>query len=64
MALLISKPGTVFTREVILENIWGKHTEVGDRTIDVHVRKIREKLGDSCILTIKGVGYKLKGRMN
>lgn len=60
LALLMSKPGKVFTREVILESIWGTDVVVGDRTIDVHIRKLREKLGDKYIETIKGVGYKLK----
>jgi len=58
--LLASKPGKVFKREVILEKIWGHEVVVGDRTIDVHIRKLREKLGDSRIKTIKGVGYKFK----
>ncbi len=58
LALLISKPGKVFTREVILESVWGGEVVVGDRTIDVHIRKLREKLGDHYIKTIKGVGYK------
>lgn len=56
--LLASKPGKVFNREVILEKIWGDDVLVIDRTIDVHVRKIREKLGDDYIGTVKGVGYK------
>jgi two-component system alkaline phosphatase synthesis response regulator PhoP len=56
--LLASKPGKVFTRENILETVWGDDVLVVDRTIDVHIRKIREKLGDDCISTIKGVGYK------
>jgi len=56
--LLASKPGKVFKREVILEKIWGHEVVVGDRTIDVHIRKLREKLGDSRFKTIKGVGYK------
>ena len=60
LALLISKPGKVFTRDVILESIWGGDVVVGDRTIDVHVRKLREKLGDHYIKTIKGVGYKFE----
>lgn len=60
LALLISKPGKVFTREVILESIWGGEVIVGDRTIDVHIRKLREKLGDHYIKTIKGVGYKFE----
>ena len=58
--LLASKPGKVFKREVILEKIWGHEVVVGDRTIDVHIRKLREKLGDSRFKTIKGVGYKFK----
>jgi len=58
LALLLSKPGKVFTREVILESVWGGEVIVGDRTIDVHIRKLREKLGDHYIKTIKGVGYK------
>ncbi len=61
LALLISKPGKVFTREVILENVWGGEVIVGDRTIDVHIRKLREKLGNNYIKTIKGVGYKFEG---
>ena len=60
LALLFSKPGKVFTRDVILNKVWGGDIIVGDRTIDVHVRKLREKLGDSYIKTVKGVGYKLK----
>ncbi|OFY93655.1 MAG: DNA-binding response regulator [Bacteroidetes bacterium RIFCSPLOWO2_12_FULL_31_6] len=60
LALLISKPGKVFKRDVILESIWGGDVVVGDRTIDVHVRKLREKLGDHYIKTIKGVGYKFE----
>ena len=58
--LLVSKPGKVFRREVILEKIWGKEVVVGGRTIDVHIRKLREKLGDSKFKTIKGVGYKFQ----
>jgi two-component system alkaline phosphatase synthesis response regulator PhoP len=58
LALLISKPGKVFSREFILQHVWGNEVVVGDRTIDVHVRKLREKLGDEYIKTIKGVGYK------
>ena len=54
--LLASKPGKVFKREFILESIWGKDVIVGDRTIDVHIRKLREKIGDSFFKTIKGVG--------
>lgn len=56
--LLASKPGKVYTRESILEKVWGEDVLVVDRTIDVHIRKIREKLGDDYIATIKGVGYK------
>lgn len=56
--LLATKPGEVFTREKILNKVWGYDVDVVDRTIDVHIRKIREKIGDSRIKTIKGVGYK------
>ena len=56
--LLASKPDKVFKREKIMENVWGGEVVVGDRTIDVHIRKLREKLGDEYIKTIKGVGYK------
>lgn len=55
--LLASKPGKVFTRDQILSTVWGDETIVGERTIDVHIRKLREKLGESYIRTIKGVGY-------
>jgi len=58
--LLCSKPGKVFKREFILESVWGKDVVVGDRTIDVHIRKLREKIGDSCFKTVKGVGYKFQ----
>lgn len=58
LSLLTSKPGKVFTREDILSRVWGSDIVVGDRTIDVHIRKIREKLGDESIKTIKGIGYK------
>lgn len=58
LALLYSKPQKVFSREEIFSNVWGNDVIVGDRTIDVHVRKLREKLGDHHIVTIKGVGYK------
>jgi len=57
--LLMSKPGNIFTREVILDTVWGSDIVVGDRTIDVHIRKLREKIGDHYIKTVKGVGYKL-----
>ena len=58
LALLMSKSGKVFTREIILSTVWGEEVVVGDRTIDVHIRKLREKLGSEYITTIKGVGYK------
>ena len=56
--LLASKPGKVFKREHILESVWGRDVIVGVRTIDVHIRKLREKIGNSFFKTIKGVGYK------
>ena len=56
--LLASKPGKVFTRQEIFNRIWGMDVIVGDRTIDVHIRKIREKIGEDFIKTIKGIGYK------
>jgi len=58
LALLASKPGKVFKREDILQNVWGEEVVVGGRTIDVHIRKLREKIGDDSFKTIKGVGYK------
>lgn len=58
LALLASKPNHVFERDFILETVWGKDIVVGDRTIDVHVRKLREKLGSDYIITVKGIGYK------
>lgn len=58
--LLASKPGRVFLRNEILQQIWGTEVIVGDRTIDVHIRKIRQKLGIDCIKTVKGVGYKFE----
>jgi two-component system alkaline phosphatase synthesis response regulator PhoP len=58
LSLLTTKPGKVFKREEILETVWGAEVIVGGRTIDVHIRKLREKLGDKRIKTIKGVGYK------
>jgi two-component system alkaline phosphatase synthesis response regulator PhoP len=60
LELLMSKPGSVFTRTHILDKVWGEEVVVGDRTIDVHIRKLREKLGDHYIKTIKGVGYKFE----
>jgi two-component system alkaline phosphatase synthesis response regulator PhoP len=58
--LLATKPGKVFTREYILEKVWGEEVMVVDRTIDVHIRKIREKIGDEYIGTVKGVGYRFE----
>ncbi|MGI8583545.1 MAG: response regulator [Chitinophagaceae bacterium] len=60
LSLLASKPGKVFLRNEILEKVWGTEVIVGDRTIDVHVRKIRQKLEVDCISTVKGVGYKFE----
>lgn len=57
---LASKPGRVFLRNEILSQVWGNDVIVGDRTIDVHIRKIRQKLGIDCITTVKGVGYKFE----
>ena len=58
--LLASKPGRVFLRNEILSQVWGAEVIVGDRTIDVHIRKIRQKLGIDCVTTVKGVGYKFE----
>ena len=58
LALLVSKPGDVFERDIILDKVWGTDIVVGDRTIDVHIRKLREKIGEKYIKTIKGIGYK------
>ncbi len=58
LALLASKPNKVFKREVILDKVWGQEVVVGGRTIDVHIRKLREKIGDEHFKTVKGVGYK------
>ena len=58
--LLATKPGKVFTREEILDRVWGNEVVVGGRTIDVHIRKLREKIGDDFFTTIKGVGYKIE----
>ena len=60
LILLTSKPGKVFKREEILSEVWGKDVIVGDRTIDVHIRKLREKLGKKYIQTYKGIGYKFE----
>ena len=58
--LLVSKPGKVFTREEIFNKVWGTDVIVGNRTIDVHIRKLREKIGEKNIKTIKGIGYKFE----
>ena len=58
LSLLASKPGKVFTREEIYSSVWGEQVIVGDRTIDVHIRKLREKIGELHIKTLKGIGYK------
>ena len=58
LSLLASKPGKVFKRDEILDRVWGNEVVVGGRTIDVHIRKLREKIGDDSFITIKGVGYK------
>ena len=60
LALLAGKPGKVFLRNEILNKVWGTEVIVGDRTIDVHIRKIRQKLNLDCITTVKGVGYKFE----
>lgn len=60
LCLLASKQGKVFSREEIFKNVWGNDVIVGNRTIDVHIRKIREKIGDKYIKTIKGIGYKFQ----
>ena len=57
LVLLMSKPGKVFKREEIYSQIWGNELFVGERTIDVHIRKLREKIGDERIRTVKGIGY-------
>lgn len=58
LSLLISKPEKVFTRDEIFDRVWGENIVVGDRTIDVHIRKLREKIGEKYIKTVKGIGYK------
>lgn len=60
LLFLASQPGKVFSREILLEKVWGTHVHVVDRTIDVHVRKLREKIGKDWIQTVQGVGYKFK----
>jgi two-component system alkaline phosphatase synthesis response regulator PhoP len=62
LQLLTSRPSKVFTREEIFEYIWGNDIFVGDRTIDVYIRKLREKIGNDRIKTIKGVGYKFENK--
>ncbi len=63
LSLLISKPGKVFRREEIINLVWGTEVIVGDRTIDVHIRKLREKIGEDYFITIKGVGYKFNDNL-
>ena len=58
LSLLVTKPGKVFKRDEILDKVWGNEVVVGGRTIDVHIRKLREKIGDKSFKTVKGVGYK------
>jgi len=60
LSLLVSKPGKVFSRDEIFNKVWGTDVIVGNRTIDVHIRKLREKIGDEYIKTIKGIGYKFE----
>ena len=60
LALLMQQPGKVYSREKIMTKVWGDGIIVGERTIDVHIRKLRKRLGDDCIVTISGVGYKFK----
>ena len=64
LSLLASKPDKVFKREKIMEAVWGSDVVVGDRTIDVHIRKLREKIGDDYFKTVKGVGYKFVNKEN
>ena len=60
LLLLLSNPGKVFSRETIFKKIWSSEVIVGERTIDVHIRRIREKIGDEYIKTLKGIGYKIE----
>lgn len=60
LLLLVSKPGKLFTRDEIFSRVWGADQIIGDRTIDVHIRKLREKIGDHYIKTVKGMGYKIE----
>ncbi|HHG83844.1 MAG TPA: winged helix family transcriptional regulator, partial [Bacteroidetes bacterium] len=62
LLFLASRPGKVFSREVLLEKVWGTNVHVVDRTIDVHIRKLRGKIGKKCIKTVQGVGYKFAER--
>ncbi|MEN8156583.1 MAG: response regulator transcription factor [Bacteroidota bacterium] len=62
LSLLISKPEKVFTRDEIFDRVWGENILVGDRTIDVHIRKLREKIGEKYIKTVKGIGYKFRAQ--
>jgi two-component system alkaline phosphatase synthesis response regulator PhoP len=62
LLFMASQPNKVFTREILLENVWGENVHVVDRTIDVHVRKLREKIGKKWIKTVQGVGYKFIGK--
>jgi two-component system alkaline phosphatase synthesis response regulator PhoP len=64
LSLLASRPDYVFERDVILDKVWGSEIVVGDRTIDVHIRKLREKIGDDYIKTIKGIGYKFVEKLD
>lgn len=64
LSLLMSRPDYVFERDFIMEKVWGTEIVVGDRTIDVHIRKLREKIGDDYIKTIKGVGYKFVSKLD
>ena len=59
LLLLASEPGRIFSREEILAHVWGQDVVVGDRTVDVHIRKLRSKIGEESIETLKGFGYKL-----
>jgi two-component system, OmpR family, alkaline phosphatase synthesis response regulator PhoP len=63
LLFLASQPGRVFTREILLEHVWGADVQVVDRTIDVHVRKLREKIGKKWIKTVQGVGYKFTSKV-
>lgn len=63
LVFLASQPGRVFTREILLEQVWGSDVQVVDRTIDVHVRKLREKIGKKWIKTVQGVGYKFTSKV-